>query len=402
LIPIRVVTLAGDPEEEAEVARRITARTDVELVLRCVDRVELLACLRGADIDAVISVGAPVWFDRQGAEEASRGRVRIVGVVGGPADADRLAGLGAALLPYGAPIDEMVERCTEASVPLADLPPTQPSQPRGRIMALWGPKGAPGRTTIAVELAHEFSATHPETLLIDGDPYGGDVVQLLGIAEELPTVVWAARMAAKEELDSARLAVDLRRAGIEGPVFVPGLPRSELAAEVSEFGWKQLLQVARATYDYTVVDSGFCLEPEADPYGSPSGGRNRMTREAIRAADRVVAVCRADPIGLKNFLWAYDDLLELADRDRIVVVVNRVTTGAEREVSDLLRRHIDKRPSAYVPDRPNDVGRAMFAGHAIRAENRGSDISAAIRSIAANLGADVRSSGLLARMLRRH
>jgi MinD-like ATPase involved in chromosome partitioning or flagellar assembly len=401
LIPVRVVTLAGDPEEEAEVARRMTARTDVELVLRCVDRVELLACLRGADIDAVISVGAPVWFDRQGAEEAARGQVRIVGIVDGPGDADRLAALGATLLPYGAPIDEIVERCTEAAVQLADLPRTQLSQPRGRIVAVWGPKGAPGRTTIAVELAHELAATNPETLLVDGDPYGGDVVQLLGIAEELPTVVWAARMAAKEELDSASLALDLRRAGSEGPVLVPGLPRSELAAEVSEFGWKRLLQVARATYDYTVVDSGFCLEPDVGSYGAPSGGRNRMTREAIRAADRVVAVCRADPIGVKNFLWAYDDLVELADRDRIAVVVNRVTTGAEREVSDLLRRHIEKRPSAYVPDRPNDVRRAVSEGHAVRAEERGSDISAAVRSIATTLGADVRSSGLLARMLGR-
>lgn len=401
MIAVRVVTLAGDPEEEAEVARKMSARTDVELVLRCVDRVELLACLRGADIDAVVSVGAPVWFDRQGAEEASRARVRIVGIVGGAADADRLAALGAALLPYGAPVEEIVERCTKTAVPIADLPPLQPSQPRGRIVAVWGPKGAPGRTTIAVELAHELAATNPETLLVDGDPYGGDVVQLLGIAEELPTVVWAARMAAKEELDSATLAFDLRRAGRGGPVFVPGLPRSELAAEVSEFGWKRLLQVARAAYDYTIVDSGFCLEPEIGSFGSPSEGRNRMTREAIRAADRVVAVCRADPIGIKNFLWAYDDLVELASRDRIAVVVNRVATGAEREVSDLLRRHIEKRPAAYVPDRPNDVRRAVSAGQAVHADDRSSDISAAIRSIAATLGADVRPTGLLARMLGR-
>jgi hypothetical protein len=40
-------------------------------------------------------------------------------------------------------------------------------------------------------------------------------------------------------------------------------------------------------------------------------------------------------------------------------------------------------------------------GHAVRAEERGSDISAAVRSIATTLGADVRSSGLLARMLGR-
>jgi MinD-like ATPase involved in chromosome partitioning or flagellar assembly len=396
-----VITLAGDPEEEAEVARALADRSDVELVLRCVDRVELLASVRGGDIDALISVGAPTWFDRQGAEEARNAAVRIVGVVTGTVDADRLASFGAALVPFGTTVEELVDRCTSAHAEVPTLAALQPSVPKGKVIGVWGPKGAPGRTTVAIELAHELALVDANTLLLDGDPYGGDVVQALGVVEELPTVIWAARMAAKEELDAARLALDLRRIGRSGPVFIPGLPRPELWAEVSEFGWRQLLLVARAAYENTVIDVGFCLETEGNGFGPTGQGRNRMTRDAIGASDRVVAVCRADPVGVKNFLWSFDELTELVDRESIVVVVNRVARGDERELGDLLRKHIDKRPIAYVPDRPDDLRRASLAGLAVRESMPGSDVSTSFRSIAAALGAELEPAGLLSRMLGR-
>jgi Mrp family chromosome partitioning ATPase len=43
------------------------------------------------------------------------------------------------------------------------------------VAAVWGPKGGPGRTTIAVNLAFEAAATGGEVLLVDADTYGGAV-----------------------------------------------------------------------------------------------------------------------------------------------------------------------------------------------------------------------------------
>jgi Mrp family chromosome partitioning ATPase len=74
-------------------------------------------------------------------------------------------------------------RAALAAEPAADEEPPAPSQvptqPDGsgrRILAaVWGPKGAPGRTTVAVNLAFETAAAGGEVLLVDADTYGGAV-----------------------------------------------------------------------------------------------------------------------------------------------------------------------------------------------------------------------------------
>ena len=43
------------------------------------------------------------------------------------------------------------------------------------LAAVWGPKGGPGRTTVAVNLAFEAAAAGGEVLLVDADTYGGAV-----------------------------------------------------------------------------------------------------------------------------------------------------------------------------------------------------------------------------------
>src|ERR1019366_10177289 len=43
----------------------------------------------------------------------------------------------------------------------------------GRLVAVWGPTGAPGRTTVAVVLATEAARLGCPSLLADADCYGG-------------------------------------------------------------------------------------------------------------------------------------------------------------------------------------------------------------------------------------
>ena len=399
---LRIVTLSGDPEHEAMLAGLLDQRHDVELVLRCVDRVELLGAIRGGGLDAIVSVGAPQWLDRQSADEASAAGIRIVAVVGDAEDGERVAALGADLVAPHAPIEQILQRCERGvQSPAAPLPSTQPSRPVGKLIAVWGPKGAPGRSRIALELAAELSVDEHSTMLIDADPYGGDLLQMLGVVEELPTIVWAARMAAKEELDAARLALDLRRAGRSGPVFLPGLARAELWPEVADFGWRQLLKVAQASFRFTVCDTGFCLEPDASPYPGNGEGRNRLTRSTLREAQQVVAVCRGDPIGLKTFLWAFDDMQAVIGDTDVVIVANRAPQPDQREIGDILRKHLGRRPIAYIPECPNDVARAVREGRAVRELKPGSDMTLAIRAAASVMGARLRSTGFLSKLAGR-
>ncbi len=399
MTPLRIVTLAGDPDKEASIAGEMTAQHDVDLVLRCFDRAELLAAIRAGDLDAIVSVGAPGWFDGEAGDEAATAGTNVVGLVENSLEAEHLRGIGATLLPYSSSTAEVLDACRASGSPPPPPPPLgQPSSPLGKVIAVWGPKGAPGRTTVAVELAFALSSSSLDTLVIDGDPYGGDVQQLLGVDEELATVVWAARLAAKHELHSGRLTSELRRAGADGPAIIPGIARPDLWKDVSESGWRQLLGVARATWRYTVVDAGFCLEPDPGAYGTLGEGRNRMTRRTLEEADQVVAVCRSDPLGLKQFLWVFEDLLSLTEPDKVLVVANKSEPADQREVSDLLRRYAGKRPLTYIPDRPNEVHKAVATGRPVCVTTPGSDVAASVRTIAAACGGAVKPRGLLSRL----
>jgi hypothetical protein len=229
---------------------------------------------------------------------------------------------------------------------------------------------------------------------MDADPYGGDALQMLGIVEELPTIVWASRMAGKEDLDEEQLRRNLRSAA-DGMAVLPGLPRPELWADVSRFAFGELLKVARGSFDHTVVDTGFCLEPGVDVYAADDDGRNRMTRASLIEADRVAAVCRADPIGIKSFLWAYEELRPLVDPDRIVIVANRVVDGSEREVAKLLQKHLGKRPVAYLPDRPGILDAALKIHGSVIGIRGSGDLRAGIEALGISVGARLKPRGVL-------
>ena len=97
-----------------------------------------------------------------------------------------------------------------------ELPgPGQPDPaPSGRVIAVWGPAGAPGRTTLAAGLAVEAAAAGLPALLVDADVYGGVLASAFGLLDESPGLAGACRQAANGRLDLASLeqaGVDRRR-----------------------------------------------------------------------------------------------------------------------------------------------------------------------------------------------
>ena len=395
--PIRVVTVAGEPEAEARFATALARRHDAEVVFRCVDRVELLAAIRGASPDLVVCVGSPGWLDRGACDEAVGGRIPVVGLTSSPEGAEALSRLGILVLPATADVERVLAvRSSGDALPEAPAALARSLEERGRLVSVWGPKGAPGRSTVAVELAAELAHSGASTVLVDADTYGGDLAQMLGVVEELPTIVWACRAAARPDGDPLE---GLRRTAPRGPALIPGTARSDLWRDVADFGWRELLARLRGAFEHAVVDVGFCLEGATSPLGGD--GRNAIARSAVRESDHVVAVCRCDPVGLKSFLWAYPALAELVEEDRILVCANRVVPGEERDVADVLRRHAGKRPAAYLFDQPEAFRTALSKGLPVRDLAPASAAARAVRGLAAALGGSPRPTGVFARLAGR-
>lgn len=273
-----------------------------------------------------------------------------------------------------------------------DAAATDPTERRSALVVVWGPKGAPGRTTVAVNLAFEALPFAGDTLLVDADTYGGSISQTLGFLEEHPGIAWAARLASRGELDAPKLLRATRRAGPAGPHVLPGLPRPDLWTEVRPGTWDSLIGLFRLCFQLTIVDVGFCLEEEEELlYDQVRFRRNAVTRLALQRADQVVAVARADPVGLHDFVRGYQQLCGLGvDPSRIRVVVNQVRGGlfgrdAPTQIRTALGRYLGLEPSIFIPYDRAALDAALMMGKALREVRPGTAPQQAIAELAASV-----------------
>src|SRR4029453_12991860 len=197
------------------------------VVRRCVDVADLLAAVATGHGRAVFLSADLRRLDREVLGRLAASQVAVVGVVpvGDEPAKRRLRQLGighvvtaeATTSEVSAAVHRAIEKMSdrpghvvgtgddgeqEESVNgLAGLHATV-----GRLVAVWGPTGAPGRTTIAVNLAAEAALLGRSALLADADTYGGAVAQVLGLLDEAPGLAGAARSANNGQLDLPALA----------------------------------------------------------------------------------------------------------------------------------------------------------------------------------------------------
>ncbi|HEY3438303.1 MAG TPA: hypothetical protein VGK35_11520 [Actinotalea sp.] len=246
---------------------------------------------------------------------------------------------------------------------------TPPRPARGTLITVWGPTGAPGRTTVAVNLAAELA--EQDALLVDADTYGGTVAQMLGLLDEAPGVAAAARLAATGRLDAAALAALTPR--LEGGLRVlTGISRAHRWPEVTAANLEAVWAVARRLAAVTVVDCGFSIEQdELLSYDTRAPHRNAATLSALTEADHAVVVGAGDPIGLQRLVRALAELTDLGVQAQRHVVVNRVRASASgprpaEAITDALRRYAGVNGALLVPEDQLGCDTAVLGGRTLR------------------------------------
>ncbi|GAA4752656.1 P-loop NTPase [Amnibacterium soli] len=221
----------------------------------------------------------------------------------------------------------------EQGLPAPQPPEETPDAARapGRVTAVWGPAGAPGRTTTAIALASELAAAGLRVALVDADTVGAAVAPSLGLLDEAPGLAAACRLAAAGALTGAELdRVAQRYRCTRGELLVlTGIGRPARWPELSADRVTKVLEQCRSWADHTVVDTGFNLEADEEIVSDLfAPRRNAATIAAVRAADTVVAVGAGDPVGLARYVRAFGDLVEFVDPHRVHAVIGKVRQSA--------------------------------------------------------------------------
>jgi MinD-like ATPase involved in chromosome partitioning or flagellar assembly len=235
----------------------------------------------------------------------------------------------------------------------------------GRVLTVWGPTGAPGRTTLATALAAEMARRHARTILVDADPYGGAVAQQLGVLDEVSGLLSAARVTAGGLL-AERFGSVQRHLGGHLSV-VTGLPRADRWPEVRAGVVEHVLELGRERA-LVVVDTGFSLESDPVPEVGARPGRNQMTLGALEVADEVVVVGNADPVGLSRLARGLVELRDVLAGAPVRVVVNRMRPGVgwtEKDVAGMVEGFSRLTGLHFLPEDRTTVDRALVAGRSV-------------------------------------
>ncbi|HEX3824723.1 MAG TPA: hypothetical protein VHV79_09690 [Mycobacteriales bacterium] len=422
---IPVLTAVGDARWEADLASGLSREDHgVQVVRRCVDLADLLAAAAAGLARAVILTADLRRLDRDALTRLRAAGVAVVGLyaAGDEAAEQRLSQLGVArLLPHDAAADD-VSAAVQAAVgeltrpssrsnldwgdpgaalaESGDLPPLdEVPTGAGQLIAVWGPVGSPGRSTIAVNLAAELVGLGHPTLLLDADTYGGVVGQLLGVLDEAPGLAAACRLANLGTLDVARLAAVALEVRPQLRLLT-GVTRADRWLELRPTALAVVLAQARALAAYLVVDCGFCLEQDEElAYDTLAPRRNGATLAVLEAADMVVSVAAADPVGLARYVRALPDCVELREADPPITVVNRLRRAVvgpgdpRRAVLAALERFAGITDVRVVPDDRDAVDAAVAAGRTLAEVAPKSSARLAIRELAAHLAGEPPARG---------
>jgi MinD-like ATPase involved in chromosome partitioning or flagellar assembly len=359
--------LAGGAAWEGGVLQAL-GEAGVLVTKRCVDVPDLMASASSAGAAVAVVAAEVPQLDAEAVMHLLRYDVRTLGVVTDARTAERLARIGVVETcpPETTEVVEAVHRASAREV-VADPAPVGPvdhggaAGGRGRVIAVWGPAGAPGRTTVAIGLSDGLAATGRRVVLVDADPYGGTVAQHLGVLDEMSGLLAVARMANLGTLDEAALARCCRRVGDRLDVLT-GLPRADRRVEVRPGVLGTVLDGA-AGLGEVVVDCGFGLE---DPDVALS--RDRMTLDALGAADEVVVVGSAEPSGLARLARGLVELREVTGGTPVRVVVNRMrpTLGwSSRDIVAMVEGYVRPLGVHFLPEDRATVDRALVGGKAL-------------------------------------
>lgn len=298
-----------------------------------------------------------------GAGPARAGGAGVTGALAAPSSQNNVAPLNAAATTHSAQPEVKlgwpVTAGTPSSPATSAFAPTShreeidaAGKPKiGKIIAVWGTHGAPGRSTLALALA-AYLNEQGSTILVDCDINAPAQVQLLGLPEDSSGLASAARLATHGELDSTRLVQTLLSAKADLQVLT-GLGRSGRWRELPVASMNKVWEVCRHTAEYTVVDLSGGLEEERVEDFAMEPDHDAVAAALLEQADLTLIVGAADPVGIRRLIQLLNSNRK-AVGGRSQVVVNRVrssTAGADPNtaIGSVLARYTSASDIVYVP-----------------------------------------------------
>ncbi len=236
----------------------------------------------------------------------------------------------------------------------------------GRVVAVFGPKGGVGRTTLAVNLA-VAAATElgQRTCLVDASFQFGDVGVLLNLNPKNKSIADLIPELESGELESLETFLVSHSAGIR-VLLAP--PSPEMAELITPHGAKRMIELLRMSHDLVIVD---CM-----------ASFNDTTLAILDLADTVLTMLSLEITSIKNIRL----FLEVAEQlgygsDKVRLVLNRADSSLGIRVADV-EHSIGRRVDHTIVSDGRSVVYALNRGVPFFLSNREAQVSQDILRLA--------------------
>ncbi len=207
---------------------------------------------------------------------------------------------------------------------------------KSAVIAVWGPAGSPGRSTISASLVWclaDFEATR----LVDADTYAPSQAISLGVdSETTPGLAFCLRsLTAGESVRKLITEMDVKPYREREMKLHTGLLRSEIWDELDVQFVAALLTEYRNAGRLTVFDLAASFE-------SLNSAKDQVCAAVLDIADTVIAVCDASELGVLRFIRGMVKLREKYPKQNYIVVLNRTRKGMNKKSHSRIAQLLEK------------------------------------------------------------
>ncbi|HHT40523.1 MAG TPA: CpsD/CapB family tyrosine-protein kinase [Actinomyces sp.] len=343
---------------ETEVIQELNAQSaKFSVQRRCADLTETRACVRAGLGSIVIAEGGASGLDASVVDEFHAADIFVLLVHDDPVSAPSMGEDARCDRSSGKfVVETLTLGIRNRMLGMDEPPPPAPAQQapvetdyEGRMIAVWGTSGAPGRSTIAVNLAHALAVAGRPVTVVDADAHAPSLAHMLGFDAPESGLLSASVLRNQGELSTSRLD-DQRIAVEDGFNLLSGLTRADRWRSLRPEAINEVLRELRKLGDVVVdLSDGLADDDPSQLTFVPTP--QDINRDILDQADQFIVVARADAVGLTRLAHTLFDAEENGLRPQLLVInkARRSGTGGSIE------RPIDSVLSSIVPDIPRVI-----------------------------------------------
>jgi len=211
------------------------------------------------------------------------------------------------------------------------------------LISIWGNHGAPGRTTVAINIAYCLAKANQPTLIVDLDTVAPSISSSLSIVSEIPGISSTIHDAMYGKLSKSNFDKNIFEVSKNLHVLT-GISNSKRWMELRTAGLIEVLKFASQFYANIVCDLSSVLpdQLEKDNYDQGIFKRFEHIPKILELSSKIIYVMQANPLSLIRCNDNLEILREINPLEPFIVLnrVNQVYLGKRYEsvINDILLR----------------------------------------------------------------